>query len=463
MLFSSKEFIFIFLPVFLLIYYLVPRRGKNVVLFIGSILFYAFGELKYVPLMLLALVVNYIFAIFIEGCKIQTRIDGLDKNPKQTVFLILALVYNFGVLFVFKYFTFFTGIQSGLTLPLGISFYTFQIVSYVIDVYTDKIRAEKNILYLGVYLCMFPQLIAGPIVLYSDIAKQVRKRSCTFEKFEKGVRIFIFGLGAKMIIANILGSCWTTAQMYGIEGMSTPMAWIAMFAYTFQIYFDFYGYSLMAIGLGSMLGFHIPKNFDNPYISRSATEFWRRWHMTLGAWFREYVYIPLGGNRHGRIRTIFNTFVVWALTGLWHGASWNFVLWGILFFVLLTIEKQGLLKVLQKNAVISRIYMILIIPMSWMMFALDNLQDIGAYFGRLFPFFGNSDITWSNTGDYKTALTQYGIFFLLAAFFSLEYPQKLYRKYQHTIWATIILLIIFWVSVYRMMTAASNPFLYFRF
>lgn len=463
MLFCSKEFLFIFLPIFLVIYYLVPVKFKNIILFIGSIVFYAVGELKYVPLIISSLVVNYIVAIFIEGCKIQNRLEGIDDNSKKNIFMIIALLYDFGILFVFKYFTFFTGIKSSLTLPLGISFYTFQIVSYVIDVYKDKIRAEKNIINLGVYLMMFPQLIAGPIVIYSDIARQVRRRSYSLEKFEDGIKVFTLGLGAKMIIANMLGSCWTTAQMYGIEGMSTPMAWVAMFAYTFQIYFDFYGYSLMAIGLGLMLGFTLPKNFDNPYMSRSATEFWRRWHITLGSWFREYVYIPLGGNRKGQVRTIFNTFVVWALTGLWHGASWNFVLWGIIFFVLLTIEKSGFENILDRYKVLSHIYAMLIIPMSWIVFALENLSDIGLYFKRLFPIFGSSDVAFINTNDYKTALIQYGIFFLLAIVFSFEFPQKIYHKYKKTFVVNIVIIIIFWLSVYRIMTSASNPFLYFRF
>ena len=463
MLFCSKEFLFIFLPIFLVIYYLVPVKFKNIILFVGSIVFYAVGELKYVPLIISSLVVNYIVAIFIEGCKIQNRLEGIDDNSKKNIFMIIALLYDFGILFVFKYFTFFTGIKSSLTLPLGISFYTFQIVSYVIDVYKDKIRAEKNIINLGVYLMMFPQLIAGPIVIYSDIARQVRRRSYSLEKFEDGIKVFTLGLGAKMIIANMLGSCWTTAQMYGIEGMSTPMAWVAMFAYTFQIYFDFYGYSLMAIGLGLMLGFTLPKNFDNPYISRSATEFWRRWHITLGSWFREYVYIPLGGNRKGQVRTIFNTFVVWALTGLWHGASWNFVLWGIIFFVLLTIEKSGFENILDRYKVLSHIYAMLIIPMSWIVFALENLSDIGLYFKRLFPIFGSSDVAFINTNDYKTALIQYGIFFLLAIVFSFEFPQKIYHKYKKTFVVNIVIIIIFWLSVYRIMTSASNPFLYFRF
>ena len=461
MLFCSKEFLFIFLPIFLIVYYLVPIKLKNVILLLGSIIFYAVGEIKYIPLIILSLVVNYILAIVIEGCKIESKLNNTNDN-KKLIFLIIDLAYNFGILFVFKYFTFFTGIESSLTLPLGISFYTFQIVSYVIDVYKDSIRAEKNIVNLGVYLCMFPQLIAGPIVLYTDIAKQVRKRQCTIEKFEDGIKTFTLGLGAKMIIANIMGSCWTTSQMYGIEGMSTPMAWIAMFAYTFQIYFDFYGYSLMAIGLGKMMGFTIPKNFDNPYMSRSTTEFWRRWHITLGTWFREYVYIPLGGNRKGMVRTIFNMFIVWSLTGLWHGASWNFVLWGILFFVLLTIERLGFKKILDKYKVLSHVYAILVIPMSWMIFAIDNLGDIGQFFARLFPFFSRGSEYVSKT-DYVEAISDFGMFFVLAIIFSFSFPQKLYNKYKKTVTVSIIILVIFWISVYRILTSTSNPFLYFRF
>lgn len=462
MLFCSKEFIFIFLPVFLVIYYLSPFRFKNIILFLGSLVFYAVGELKYIPLILLSLVVNYGFAIVMEGYKLQELRDNRSQKAKKRIFLILALLYDFGMLFVFKYFEFFTGLQSGLTLPLGISFYTFQIVSYVADVYTDKVRAERNFINLGVYLCMFPQLIAGPIVLYSDIAKQIRKRVHTLEKFEDGIKTFAIGLGSKMIIANLMGMCWNSTQMYGIESISTPMAWIAMFAYTFQIYFDFYGYSLMAIGLGKMLGFTIPRNFDNPYVSASVTEFWRRWHMTLGGWFRQYVYIPLGGNRKGKARTIFNMFMVWSLTGLWHGASWNFVLWGVLFFVLLTIEKLGFKKILDKLPALGHLYILLVIPLSWIVFALDKLSDIGIYFSRLFPFFGSSP-QYVNHTDWVTALSNYGIFFVLAILFSFSFPQKLYEKYKKTFVVSLIILAVFWVSVYRILTSASNPFLYFRF
>lgn len=463
MLFCSKEFIFIFLPVFLLIYYVVSDRWKNIVLFGGSLVFYAVGELKYIPLILLSLAVNYALAIMIEGYKLKEKDEESSQKKKTLFLLLLALFYDFGMLFIFKYFEFFTGIKNGLTLPLGISFYTFQIVSYVVDVYRDDIRAEKNFIHLGVYLCMFPQLIAGPIVLYTDIARQIRYREHTLAKFEEGIRIFAIGLGAKMILANVMGMCWNSTQMYGLEGMSTPMAWIAMFAYTFQIYFDFYGYSLMAIGLGKMVGFTIPKNFNNPYVSTSVTEFWRRWHMTLGTWFREYVYIPLGGNRKGKLRTIFNMFVVWSLTGLWHGASWNFVLWGVLFFVLLTIEKLGLKRILDRIPILGHLYIILIIPMSWIIFALDNLKDIGLYFAKLFPFISQMSMQYVSQTDYITAMQNYGIFFVLAVVFSLGFWQKLYARFRRSFWVSLVVLIIFWASVYQVMTSVNNPFLYFRF
>lgn len=467
MLFCSQEFIFCFLPIFLILYYIVPFKIKNLILFIGSVVFYAVGELKYVPLIIISLIVNYIFAILIENEKVRATISkdrraALCRRNKR-ILLILTLVYDFGMLFVFKYFTFFTGIESGLTLPLGISFYTFQIVSYVVDVYRDNTKAEKNFINIGVYLCMFPQLIAGPIVLYSDISRQIHSRTFRFDDFVDGIKTFILGLGSKMLIANVMGMCWNSIQMYGIESISTKMAWLAMFAYTFQIFFDFYGYSLMAIGLGKMIGFKIPDNFDSPYISKSVTEFWRRWHITLGRWFREYVYIPLGGNRKGFARTILNMFVVWSLTGLWHGASWNFVLWGILFFVLLVIEKAGLKKILDKIPLLGHLYIILIIPMSWIIFAMDNLKDIGLYFAKLFPAISHISTEFVSKTDFAEAIGNYWIFFVLAIIFSFDFPKKLYRKYKKTVVVSVILIAIFWISVYRMFTEASNPFLYFRF
>lgn len=463
MLFCSKEFIFVFLPILLIIYYAVPWRFKNLVVFIGSLIFYAFGELKYIPLILISLVLNYVFALLIESKKRGNGYRNKSARNLRICFLVLSLLYNFGMLFIFKYFKFFTGIDNGLTLPLGISFYTFQIVSYVIDVFRDDVKAEKNIVNLGVYLCMFPQLIAGPIVIYSDVEKQIKKRRHSLDLFQDGIRVFTIGLAFKMIIANVCGMCWNSTQMYGIEGISTPMAWIGMFAYTFQIYFDFYGYSLMAIGLGKMIGFKLPTNFNNPYMATSVTDFWRRWHITLSRWFRDYVYIPLGGSRCSMPRTILNMFIVWALTGLWHGASLNFVLWGLFFFVFLTLEKLGLKKLFDRFPVIGHMYIIFLIPLGWMIFAIENVSDIGLYFTRLFPFFGSSTVSHFNNTDYITAINNYWFFFILAIFFSTGIWQKLYKRFKHSVVTSVIILAVFWISVYLVFTMENNPFLYFRF
>ena len=304
-------------------------------------MFYAYGEPIYVLLMLLSIAVNFYMALAIY-----------KKAGHKKIFLIVSLIYNFGMLFVFKYLGFFISIVNGiigkdllvnpeLTLPLGISFYTFQMASYVIDVYRGCYEVSNNPLKFATYVSMFPQLIAGPIVNYSEVEKDLDNRAVKFSKIEKGASYFIFGLSYKVLLANQIQSLWNDVQTVGVYGINTATAWLGSIGFSFQIYFDFFGYSLMAIGLGYIMGFSFPVNFDSPYISTSATEFWRRWHITLGRWFREYVYIPLGGNRVSTKRLVFNTFVVWLLTGLWHGASFNFIIWGLFFFVLLTIEKLG--------------------------------------------------------------------------------------------------------------------------
>ena len=334
MVFSSILFLFRFLPVAFAAYYLAPKRLKNFVLLVVSLVFYSWGEAKYFPVMISCILVNYISAILIDKYRDNVRI-------RRTV-LVLSCIFNLGTLGFFKYTNFVVGNLNSLfglslpsinlVLPLGISFYTFQTMSYTLDVYMGKVPAEKNLIDLGAFVVLFPQLIAGPIVRYTDIARELKERSVTLPAVQEGIKIFILGLGSKVLIANNVGALWTEVETIGAGvgylSVSTPLAWLAVLAYSLQIFFDFNGYSLMAIGLGKMMGFEFPKNFDFPYISRSFTEFWRRWHMTLGSWFREYLYIPLGGNRVSKPRLIFNLFVVWAATGLWHGASWNFVLWG---------------------------------------------------------------------------------------------------------------------------------------
>jgi len=453
MLFSSIKFVFIFLPVFLILYYLVPNKYRNYIAFAGSILFYSFGELRYLPLLLASVGVHFVLARLIYSSKYKIH---------QKIYLMMGLIYSFGMLFVFKYAGFVFGIKQ-LPLPLGISFYTFQIVAYLIDVYRQKIIPEKNIIFLGMYLCLFPQLIAGPIVLYSDIEKQIRMRKHSLSRIEDGLKIFVLGLASKMLIANVLGSMWNELKMVGYSSISTPMAWLGMFAFSFQIYFDFNGYSLMAIGLGKMMGFTIPKNFDHPYTARSVTEFWRRWHITLGTWFREYVYIPLGGSKVPKYRMIFNLFVVWTLTGIWHGAGWNFVLWGISLFVFIALEKLFLQQILIQHKVLSHLYLLIVIPMSWMLFAIDSLKDIGIYFQRLLPFIGKASSGFINNWDFLQALSKYGLFFIAAIFCSTPILEKWMKNYEKKQMVVVSLLLLFWVSVWQMMTTLNNPFLYFRF
>ena len=465
MVFSSLEFIFIFLPLFILIYGNVPKKFRNLILFAGSIVFYSYGVLEtplYIILMFITVLLNFIIGQFIY----------FYKRGKKT-WLILGEMFNFFWLFLFKYTNFFTeNINSlfenlnlplrNLILPIGISFYTFQNASYLFDVYRNKTKAETSFIRYGAYITMFPQLIAGPIVTYADVADQLRNRKVNIAKFDEGLKYFTLGLGSKVIIANQIGNLWTDITNIGFDSISTPLAWMGVFAYSFQIYFDFYGYSLMAIGLGKLMGFELPKNFDNPYISVSMTEFWRRWHITLGSWFREYVYIPLGGNRRGSLRTVINLGIVWILTGFWHGASWNFILWGVGLFLIITIEKFLTKKFFDDHRLIGHIYMILLIPLSWLIFAVTDLSQIAVYFQKLFPFIaGNPEPIFPH--DYLKYLSIYAKFFVAGIVCSTPLPGLLFKKFKKSIVMTIILLAIFWFSVYCMYIGLNDPFLYWRF
>ena len=343
MLFSSFEFLFRFLPVFLVIYYLTPKKFRNVTLLGGSIVFYTIGEAGYITILLACVLVNYTLT------RLMYRKSTDGRGIRQKRLLLLALGYDLGVLFFFKY----SGLASGL--PLGISFYTFQIMAYVIDVYRGRIPAEQSLLRLGTYLTMFPQLISGPITNYADVRVALgRERTIKARQLEEGMKLLIIGLAAKVVIADRIGTLWNSIQMIGFDSISTKLAWMGAFAYSLQLYFDFAGYSMMARGIGKMLGFELPVNFRYPYISKSVTEFWRRWHITLGRWFREYVYIPLGGNRKGKARTFFNLFVVWSLTALWHGADWHYAAWGI-YYGMIIIASSLLAPVYEKLTKLLRI------------------------------------------------------------------------------------------------------------
>lgn len=458
MVFSDLLFMFRFLPLVLIVYFLAPRFLKNGVLLIVSLIFYGWGEPKYILIMFISIFVDYLAASKIEKHR--------DKKFWMRFYLSLSIVSNLGLLMTFKYANFFIeqvnnllGLEiasMALTLPLGISFYTFQTMSYTLDVYSGRVKAERNLIDFGAYVCLFPQLIAGPIVKYVDIQKALKSRQMSARQIDSGIQYFILGLSSKVLIANNIGMLWQDVQTIGFNNISMPLAWLGILAFAFQIYFDFNGYSLMAIGLGKILGFEFPRNFNDPYVARSITEFWRRWHMTLGDWFRTYVYIPLGGNRKGIWRQIFNLFIVWFLTGFWHGASWSFIIWGMYFAIICIIEKVVLLKYLKKHVFMSHFYTIFLVLISWVIFALPNFSDINLYYNRLFSLEIQS--------DYGYALRNYGVTFMLAALFSTPFVKKLYIPIvKNPLLLTMVLIILFLVNTSYLVDSGFNPFLYFRF
>ena len=464
MVFSSLNFVLIFMPVFFACYYIVPDKWKNAVLLIGSLSFYLVGTLK----------TPYHFALFVLSIIVDFEVGvGIEKYQKhKKAILVSGILFHLIALSVFKYSDFvfsqltpfipkLSGIPS-LGLPIGISFYTFQGISYIADVYRGKTKAEKSVLRYAVYIAMFEQLIAGPIVTYSRVKSSLKSRKINASAVFCGLGMFIFGLGLKVLLANPIGKLWSQTLAIGFESVSTPLAWMALFAYSFQIYFDFFGYSLMAVGLGKMLGFKLPKNFDHPYMSLTVTEFWRRWHITLGSWFREYVYIPLGGNRCSKARNLFNLLFVWLLTGIWHGAGYNFLLWGFILFLLIATEKYLTGKFLNSHPAIGHIYMLLIIPLTWAVFAVSDMRELGILFTRLFPFFGTGALSVFKY-DFLKYLKEYYPFFIASILFSTRLPYKLLERIRNSVLVPILLLAIFSASIYCMYKGFDDPFLYFRF
>ena len=446
----------------MLLYLFIPEKYRNIVLLSGSLLFYAAGEPYYVLLLILSILINYGAGKLI--------LDKEKKTAKNV--LILSLIYNFGMLFIFKYWDFAAGILNrlsagetipvlSLSLPLGISFYTFQIVSYLFDCYRGKWKEKTDFVSFAAYVTMFPQLVAGPIVKYEEVAERMKARKIRAKSVESGLKLFSIGLGLKVLLANQIGTLWNTLMSAGPGNLSAAAAWMGAFAYSFQIYFDFWGYSLMAKGLGKMLGFRIPRNFNDPYTSRSVSEFWRRWHITLGRWFREYLYIPLGGNRKGFFRTMVNLFVVWSLTGLWHGASFNFVLWGLIFFGLIALEKKGFGKWLESKKIAGHLYVILLIPVTWMVFAITDMRQLLHYLQNMIGIHLSDVIVGSE--QVVRYLKEYGVLFIFCILFSTSCPMDLYRKYKQKWYVIAIIVVIFCLSVYEIMSGSDNPFLYFRF
>ena len=461
MAFSTHFFLFFFLPGTLLLYYCCPRRFRNLLLLAVSLLFYGWGEPVYLLLMLFTILLNYLSA------RLISRAHAAGKDGKAALRVSLAL--NLGLLGFFKYAGFLAETLNWLLpaslrvpvpripLPIGISFYIFQSMSYTVDVYRRQVDCQRDLVTFGAYVSMFPQLIAGPIVRYRDVAEQLRSRRENAAQFSCGVQIFILGLAKKLLLANQMGALWEGLKADG----GTLSAWVCMFAYTLQIYFDFSGYSDMAIGLGRMLGFEFLKNFDYPYISRSITEFWRRWHISLGTWFREYVYIPLGGNRCGLRRQILNLFIVWGLTGLWHGASWNFVLWGLYYGLLLMLEKLFLLRWLEKlPGLLRSLLVILAVSFGWVLFSFPVLSELGAFLGRFLCLTGESVHS-------RNLILAYLPLMLLSALCATPVPARLAARLQRLrAWSGLRLLYL--AALMLLCTAALasqsyNPFIYFRF
>ncbi|RHR10981.1 MBOAT family protein [Pseudoflavonifractor sp. AF19-9AC] len=467
MVFSTPIFLFCFLVLTLLVYYLVPRGLRNVVLLCSSLFFYFWGERIFVLIMLLSTAIDYTHGLLVERC----QKNGNDKGARWAV--ASSVIFNLALLFFFKYWDFIaSSLQAvGLTfmpvlnthLPIGISFYTFQTMSYTIDVYRGDARAQRNIINFGTFVTLFPQLIAGPIIKYKDLGDQIDSRTYSSERFASGVQIFMVGLGKKLLIANNVGMLWDTYKAMAPGDLTVAGAWLGVLAFTFQIYFDFSGYSDMAVGLGRMLGFEFLPNFNYPYISKSITEFWRRWHISLSTWFKEYLYIPLGGNRCSKSRWMFNLLVVWAATGIWHGASWNYLIWGLYFFVLLMIEKFFLLNLLKKApALVGHVYTLFFVLVSWAIFGLENFTQLTAY---LKVMFGLGGVPLIN-GELGYYLSSYLPILCVAALASTPLGVSLYRRGSvrvQQVVCTVLVVAGLVVCTAYLVDGTYNPFLYFRF
>ena len=467
MVFSSTTFLLAFLPLVAILYYICPRKLRNGLLLVFSLLFYGWGEPKYILIMLFSTVFDYCNGLAIGWFRQRQR----EKGAKGV--LILSVVGNLSILGFFKYTDFAinningllgTAIPAlGLLLPIGISFYTFQTMSYTIDVYRGDTRAQRNIINFGTFVTLFPQLIAGPIIKYKDLGDQINERTCNVDKFSSGVQSFMVGLGKKLLIANNVGMLWEAYKAMAPGELTVAGAWLGVLAFTFQIYFDFSGYSDMAVGLGRMLGFEFLPNFNYPYISKSITEFWRRWHISLSTWFREYLYIPLGGNRCSKPRWMFNLLVVWAATGIWHGASWNYLLWGLYFFVLLMLEKFFLLKALDRApALVGHLYTMFFVLVSWAIFAIEDFSHLTAYLKVMFGL-GGVPLVNETLGYY---LTSYLPILIVAALASTPLGVTVYRKLPRlgaqAVCAVLVLGGLVLCTAY-LVDGTYNPFLYFRF
>ena len=463
MTFPSLIFLFLFLPCALGLYIVVKPKVRKVLLLLFSLFFYAWGEPVYVVIMIFSSFIDYAAGLIID------KYD--DNQKKRTAALLVSLIINLGLLGVFKYSGFFAGIFGieikQLPLPIGISFYTFQSMSYTIDMYMRKIKVQRSFLNFATYVSLFPQIVAGPIVRYEDVQNEIDSRKTNIFLLGEGAGIFVRGLSKKVLLANNIGLLWTEIKGMEYSELSAATAWIGILAFTFQIYYDFSGYSDMAVGLGKMLGFNFPENFDHPYISRSVSEFWRRWHITLGSWFKSYVYIPLGGNRCGKLKTLRNTLIVWGLTGFWHGASWNFIIWGLYFGGFIILEKIWLGKKLERlPSLLSIFYTFFIVVIGWVLFDTANLSSAGEFYKAMF---GGNGKLFDSIAFYE--IKNYALIFLLCIIGSGNFMKNLYDKLKRSFSMSKVLSNVMPLVQTAMMLictaflvdASYNPFLYFRF
>ncbi len=465
MVFSSLTFMYAFLPIVLITYFLSPKKLKNIIILISGLIFYAWGEPKYIMIMITSAFVDYFAGLIISKSK--------DNKVRKSA-LLVAMTIDLGFLFIFKYSGFAVSIVNGvfkseipvpnLLLPIGISFYTFQSMSYTIDIYFKQVKVQRNFLNYLCYVSLFPQLVAGPIVRYEDVQNEIDERKININLVGEGVNYFVRGLAKKVLLANNIGSLWSSIKVTDVSEITVLTAWLGILAFTFQIYFDFSGYSDMAIGLGKMLGFNFPQNFNLPYLSKSISEFWRRWHMTLGAWFRSYVYIPLGGNREGKYKTLRNLIIVWFLTGLWHGASWNFIFWGLFYGFFIIIERLFLSRILEKIPSIFRMmYTFLLVVIGWVFFDLNTMSDAFKYLKAMFAnpngFFDLDSVYYFKS---------YIVVFIVCIIVSTNILNKFcgnsniikkYYKYSVPIYESVLLIL----STAYLVDSTYNPFLYFRF
>jgi len=465
MVFSSVIFLYIFLPIMLLIYFIVPKKIKNAIMILASFAFFAWGEIRYIGIMLILAVMDYFCG---KG------IDKAETKSKKKFYLMFDVIVNLLILFFFKYADFIissindvTGLSIPLLhipLPIGVSFNTFQSLSYIIDVYRGTVKCEKSFYNYLTYTTLFPQIIAGPIVRYETVDEELVDKKISVDNFAKGMKRFILGLAKKVLIANNIGKLWAYVEVMKFTNIDMLMGWIGIIAFAFQIYFDFSGYSDMAIGLANIFGMDFDENFNYPYISKSITEFWRRWHITLGSWFRDYIYIPLGGNRKGFSKQIRNILVVWFLTGMWHGASWNFILWGVYFRAILILEKLFILKILEQlPKFIRHLYAIFLILLGWVLFAFEDLTKVLSYLKAMFNFDNIASV------DSIYYLRNYAVMFIIGIIFSIPFINSKFYKLEKSnkksvaVLTTSVYIVLFIFSTASLVSDTFNPFLYFRF